>query len=109
MGRPVNIYNLACKMINLLGRKIKNQNNKYNNKDIEIIFKGLELGEKLDEVIHTGKLEKTEHPRINISVDNVQNNLNEESVLFLIDILENNSLKLKDYIKNNFADIIDIK
>ena len=45
-------------MINLLGRKIKNQNNKYNNKDIEIIFKGLELGEKLDEVIHTGKLEK---------------------------------------------------
>ena len=96
-------------MINLLGRKIKNQNNKYNNKDIEIIFKGLELGEKLDEVIHTGKLEKTEHPRINISVDNNHDNLNEEAILSLINILENNNLKLKDYIKGNFSDIIDIK
>ena len=96
-------------MINLLGRNIKHESNKVSNgKDIEIVFKGLELGEKLDEVVHTGELKKTEHPRINISINEEMIYSHEKFLLPLIEILEKDNVKLGDYIKNNFKDIVDI-
>ena len=109
MGKPVNIYNMACKMINLLGRNIKSNKNKTTNgNDVEIIFKGLEKGEKLDEVVHTGQLKKTEHPRINISINEEISNSHDKYLMPLIEILEKDNAKLEDYIKNNFSSITDI-
>ena len=47
MGKPINILNIAKKMIKLSGKTIKDDNNV--NGDISIKFTGLKNGEKLDE------------------------------------------------------------
>ena len=112
MGKPVNIYNLALKMINLLGRKTKNGNGKKNNsKDIEIVFKGLEIGEKIDEIIHEGELQKTEHPRINISI-NKNTPLAGANFGYLdelTNVISKSESEIKEYINKNYPNIIDIK
>ena len=99
-------------MINLLGRKTKNGNGKKNNsKDIEIVFKGLEIGEKIDEIIHEGELQKTEHPRINISI-NKKTNLSDSNFRYLddlINVISKSESEIKEYINKNFPNIIDIK
>ncbi|MCR8545137.1 MAG: polysaccharide biosynthesis protein [Prochlorococcus marinus CUG1432] len=63
MGEPVKIYDLAKKMIQLSGLKLKDQTNP--NGDIEILITGLRPGEKLYEEL---LLEKnslvTKHPKI---------------------------------------------
>jgi FlaA1/EpsC-like NDP-sugar epimerase len=63
MGSPVKILDLAKKMIQLTGLSIKDGDNP--NGDIEILFTGLRLGEKLYEELLIGdKVLKTDHQLI---------------------------------------------
>ena len=63
MGEPVNILDVAKKMINLSGLKFIEENHPNNDIDINII--GLRPGEKLYEELLIGKNSiKTEHPKI---------------------------------------------
>jgi FlaA1/EpsC-like NDP-sugar epimerase len=63
MGEPVEILNLAKKMIHLSGLNIKDSNNP--NGDIEILFTGLRPGEKLYEELLIGdSVLETEHQLI---------------------------------------------
>ncbi len=61
MGKPVKIYDLACKMIRLSGYKV--------GEDVQIVFTGLRPGEKLYEELLTSKenTKETYHPRILIA------------------------------------------
>jgi FlaA1/EpsC-like NDP-sugar epimerase len=63
MGMPVKIYDLACRMINLLGLSVRDYENP--DGDIEIVFTGLRPLEKLyeDKTLNSN-LHGTEHPRI---------------------------------------------
>ena len=63
MGAPVNIANLAERMVNLSGLQVKNDANP--DGDIEITFTGLRQGEKLYEELLVGEdTSGTQHPRI---------------------------------------------
>ena len=63
MGKPIKIYDLACKMIELSGLKIKDKNNPKG--DIEIHELGIRSGEKLyEELLINAKAKKTFHPLI---------------------------------------------
>ena len=63
MGKPVKIYDLAIKMINLSGLKVLNKDNP--DGDIEIIFTGLRPGEKLyEELLIGNKTLKTKNKLI---------------------------------------------
>lgn len=63
MGEPVQIVELAKKMINLMGLTVKEPNQEHG--DIEILFTGLRPGEKLYEELLIGEsVEGTEHSRI---------------------------------------------
>jgi FlaA1/EpsC-like NDP-sugar epimerase len=52
MGSQINIYDIAVRMINLMGYSLKNQKNP--NGDIEIKIIGLKQGEKLAEQLYLG-------------------------------------------------------
>ena len=68
LGEPIKIYDLAEKMILLSGKSIKSNDNL--NGDIEIITTGLRPGEKLyEELLISGKSEKTSHPLIFRALD----------------------------------------
>ena len=63
MGKPVKIYDLAKKMIQLSGQELKDDNNPYG--DIEILITGLRPGEKLYEELLIGNNPlPTIHPKI---------------------------------------------
>ena len=63
MGEPVNIYELAKRLINLSGLRLKDKSNI--DGDIEIIFTGLRPGEKLYEELLIGdKASTTSHKQI---------------------------------------------
>ncbi len=63
MGKPIKILELAKQMIKLSGLKIKDKSNL--NGDIEIIFTGLNFGEKLfEELLIDARSQPTEHPLI---------------------------------------------
>lgn len=63
MGEPVRIYDLAMKMINLMGLVPKTKANP--DGDIEIKVTGLRPGEKLyEELLIGGSEQETKHPRI---------------------------------------------
>ena len=63
MGEPVNIFELAKRLINLSGMEVKDKTNPEG--DIEIIFTGLRPGEKLyEELLIGGKVSTTEHKQI---------------------------------------------
>jgi len=63
MGKPINIYNIAKRMIKLSGLSIKDEQNK--NGDIEISFTGLRKGEKMhEELVYKGEFKNTKHPMI---------------------------------------------
>ena len=76
MGKPVKIYDLACRMITLAGLKV--------GKDIEIVETGLRPGEKLFEELLNNKEQTiaTNHSKIMISkvpiykFDNILNSIN---------------------------------
>jgi len=63
MGKPVKIYDLAKKMIQLSGLKVLDSTN--SNGDIEIKFTGLRAGEKLyEELLLDGNIKKTKNELI---------------------------------------------
>ena len=63
MGKPVKIYDLAKKMIQLSGQELKDENNPHG--DLEIIITGLRPGEKLYEELLIGNNPlPTIHPKI---------------------------------------------
>jgi len=63
MGKPVKIYDLAKKMIQLSGQKLRDENNPYG--DVEILITGLRPGEKLYEELLIGNNPlSTIHPKI---------------------------------------------
>jgi len=63
MGKPVRIYDLAVKMINLSGLKVRDEENP--DGDIEIKYTGLRPGEKLyEELLVDGKYTLTENKLI---------------------------------------------
>jgi FlaA1/EpsC-like NDP-sugar epimerase len=63
MGKPVKIMDLAERMIALLGRSVRNENNP--DGDIEITITGLRPGEKLyEELVLGDRISGTGHPMI---------------------------------------------
>ena len=100
MGEPVEIYELAKRLINLSGMEVKDEKNP--NGDIEIVFTGLRPGEKLYEELLIGdNVSETDHKQIlraeEISISSVELEKHLESlkkadengdVLMLIDILK---------------------
>lgn len=63
MGEPVKIVDLAARMIQLMGLRVKDSNTGLG--DIAIEFSGLRPGEKLYEELLVGSnVQKTRHPRI---------------------------------------------
>tara|TARA_Y100001968_G_scaffold316258_1_gene343861 strand:+ start:10117 stop:12066 length:1950 start_codon:yes stop_codon:yes gene_type:complete len=69
MGSPVKIYELARKMIQMAGLKLKDRNNP--NGDIEIVITGLRPGEKLyEELLISNDPLPTNHPKIFKAKDN---------------------------------------
>ena len=96
MGNRVKIYDLAIKMINLLGLKVKDKDNP--NGDIGIEYIGLRPGEKMyEELLINNNSQPTIHPKIIKG--------NEEFISF--DILEKEIKILKKYvIDNNIIKVI---
>jgi FlaA1/EpsC-like NDP-sugar epimerase len=63
MGKPVRIYDLACRMIKLMGFSVRDEDNP--DGDIEIEYIGLRPAEKLyEELLIGANVSGTEHPRI---------------------------------------------
>lgn len=63
MGEPVNIFEIAKRLVNLSGMELKDNDNPEG--DIEIIFTGLRPGEKLYEELLIGdNVSATEHSQI---------------------------------------------
>jgi len=69
MGEPIKIYDLAKKMIQLSGLKLRDKNNTKG--DIEILITGLRPGEKLyEELLIENNSISTDHPKIFKAQDN---------------------------------------
>jgi len=67
MGKPINIDDLARKMIHLAGKQVLDENNaQKEDESIEIVYTGLRAGEKLHEelLLIEDNVVKTEHPDI---------------------------------------------
>lgn len=66
MGEPVRIYDLAVRMVELAGLKVRTVDDESG--DIDIVFTGLRPGEKLYEELLIGDApEKTRHPRVMVA------------------------------------------
>ncbi len=104
MGEPVNIFELAKRLINLSGMEVIDDENL--NGDIEIEFTGLRPGEKLFEELLIGdNVGTTEHPRI---LKAKEDYLSKEVLnRFIEDIAEitnsGDTLKLKSILKEAIA------
>ncbi len=91
MGQPVKIYDLAKKMIELSGYKISEKSNNSNNDEIEIVFKGLEQGEKMHEELLINNIS---HPTSNENIleadeGSIDDNILESTIPEIIKFLEN--------------------
>ncbi len=100
MGKEINIFSLAKKMINLSGLEYKDDNNPSG--DIEIKIIGLKEGEKISEdLFYDEEIKTTEHPKIMQTKSNFSNldkTINEiEKIQKLIK--EGNQIKLLDELK----------
>lgn len=97
MGEPVKIYDIAKRIINLSGNKVKTDDNA---QGIEIIFTGLRPGEKLYEELLINENDKqTEHPKIFLDTSNECMPLEEFKKIkesLKIYIKEKNINKIKD-------------
>lgn len=97
MGKQINIYEIAKRIIRLSGNTIKNKNNKSG--DIEIRITGLKKGEKISEEITLGKnLIKTNHTKIMECQENIFTNNLITDLLKLNKMLEKNNISYK-YLK----------
>ena len=110
MGKPIKIYDLALKMIQLSGLALKSKDNQKG--DIEIKVTGLRPGEKLyEELLLSKDPIKTKHPKIFrseepfIPFEELQNEINNLKSMILKNDLENIFIKLKkiviDYSPNS--------
>ena len=106
MGKPIKIYDLACKMISYYGLTIKNEINP--NGDIEIIFTGLSKGEKMhEELSYTSDLKETKNKDIFFVIENnISNDLNKTILEFDNLYFSNKKQKLLSKI-DDFLMIID--
>ena len=69
MGEPIKIFDLAKKMIQLSGLKLRDENNMKG--DIDILITGLRPGEKLyEELLIENNSISTDHPKIFKAQDN---------------------------------------
>ena len=98
MGKQINIFELAKRIIRLSGLTIKNE--KKNKGDISIKIIGLKKGEKLYEEVTLGKnLEKTAHSRI-LKCNEVSNDKNFYKKIKKVEDLLNKRRIEKDIFKN---------
>lgn len=68
MGKPISIFDLARRMINLAGAQVKDED--HPDGDIEIVFTGLRPGEKLyEELLIEAEATPTRHPKIFRAID----------------------------------------
>ena len=106
MGKPIKIYDLACKMISYYGLTIKNEINPRG--DIEIIFTGLSKGEKMhEELSYTSDLKETKNKDIFFVIENnISNDLNKTILEFDNLYFSNKKQKLLSKI-DDFLAIID--
>lgn len=106
MGKPIKIYDLACKMISYYGLTIKNEINPKG--DIEIIFTGLSKGEKMyEELSYTSDLKETKNKDIFFVIENnISNDLNKTILEFDNLYFSNKKQKLLSKI-DDFLMIID--
>jgi len=109
MGQPIKILDLATKLINLSGFRLKDKPNPSG--DIEIVIKGLLPGEKLHEDLLIGNNPiSTEHPKILkvrdavVELDELEKQLDQLKLL----IEERNELKIIDFF-NNFSDEFNLE
>ena len=93
MGEPIKIYNLAKKMIQLSGLKLKDKNNPHG--DIEILITGLRPGEKLyEELLIENNSLPTIHPKIFKAQDEfIEWSLLEKEIQFLEEAVSRNDLE----------------
>ena len=101
MGQPVQIYDLAIKMIQLAGKKPKSIHGKDGDIDIEIV--GLRPGEKLfEELFIDQEKMDTDHPRIHKSNESQSklDGLDKELTKLHEAVLNNDVRKAKLIIKN---------
>ena len=97
MGKQINIFELAKRVIRLSGLTIKNE--KRNKGDISIKIIGLKKGEKLYEEVALGKnLEKTSHSRI-LKCNEVSNDKNFYKKIKKVEDLLNKKKIEKDIFK----------
>ncbi len=97
MGKQINIFELAKRVIRLSGLTIKNE--KRNKGDISIKIIGLKKGEKLYEEVALGKnLEKTSHSRI-LKCNEVSNDKNFYKKIKKVEDLLNKQRIEKDIFK----------
>lgn len=90
MGNRIKIYDLAIKMINLLGLRVKDKNNP--NGDISIEYIGLRPGEKMyEELLINNNSKPTIHPKIIEGNEDFMN----------FDMLEKEIKILKNHVTNN--------
>ena len=90
MGNRIKIYDLAIKMINLLGLRVKDKDNP--NGDISIEYIGLRPGEKMyEELLINNNSKPTIHPKIIEGKEDFMN----------FDMLEKEIKILKNHIINN--------
>ena len=94
MGQPVKIYDLAKKMIQLSGLKLRNKNNTKG--DIDILITGLRPGEKLFEELLIGNNPlSTIHPKIFRAQDNfIKWSLLEKKLVNLEKMIEKNEIEM---------------
>jgi FlaA1/EpsC-like NDP-sugar epimerase len=102
MGKPINIYDLAKKIINFSGFKFKNK--ECPSGDIELIITGLRPGEKLyEELLVDHEASNTKHPFIYKSEERIISK--KEFELIIMDIseafLNKDTKKITDILKTN--------
>ena len=101
MGKPVKIYDLAVKLIELHGKTIKNKENTNGNIEVEII--GLKDGEKIyEELLIENSSMKTDHKRIFKAQESFLDFSILENELSLLKKLidQNKKHKVKEFLEN---------
>lgn len=116
MGKPIRIEDIANKMIETSGLKIKNENNPFG--DIEVQIIGLKPGEKLHEELLIGNNpKKTKHSRIlqaneecmlkedfELLMKNIYTCIDNNNIPGIIDVLKHNIVNYSP--SNEILDII---
>tara|TARA_S200000501_G_scaffold276234_2_gene260131 strand:+ start:26777 stop:28615 length:1839 start_codon:yes stop_codon:yes gene_type:complete len=101
MGKEINIFSLAKKMINLSGLEYKDDKNPSG--DIEIEITGLKDGEKISEdLFYNEDIESTDHPKVMKTKSNFLNldkTVNEIELIKKL-IKESDQIKLLNELKN---------